>query len=979
MIVWDQVKEEVTKPHIAYATTGFALILFGTISLFLKERLYIGEATVATIYGLIVGPHCLDWFSPTTWGNTDYITLEISRIVLVVQIFAVAVELPKRYMLKHWWSVTMLLLPVMAFGWVVSSVFIWKLVPPLRWIEALCIAGCVTATDPVLAAAVVGKGKFSRRVPGHLRNLLSAESACNDGMAYPFVIMAVYIIKDEHHPAEIAKDFICIGVLYSCILGVIIGAVIGYGARHLIKFAERFNLIDRESFLVYYFCVAIFCSGVGTLCGVDDLLVAFAAGAAFSWDGWFSKKTEESHVSDVIDVLLNTAFFVYFGAIVPWPDFNNIDLGIRAWKLVCLAIIVLVVRRIPIMLTIKPITPDIHTWREALFCGHFGPIGVGAIFMSLLARAQFETNSETPTAELPLGDPQYRLIATIWPVTCFLVIASIAIHGSSIAVFTLGKRINNMAVTLTYTTGGNEPSWMSRLPRTFTENGTNMLQLRRMETEEPLGKKIKKRPKFKRGKGSASVHDEDQVVPEQPPQAHQQQQDVSVNQDTASVHTSASKNGKKIKRRSSSFLHSIGSGIQIHDNDSDKEEEKNASKSGKSIGLKLSVLLDNRGSFEKTDTVDYKKLSGLDVKEINTYVEGTFVVIEDKDGNFIHKFDLGESTTHIEGQPHLEVVVPESSDEDDKPTAEPTDRSDQHQYSTSASPSTDSHDDIKSQSWDTDQSMGKEKFDDYSGDSSTTGATSNINNTSRTSIQRPRRRSRPQKLRRVSTVGLPHSHEQAYVYVIDDIVYVENADGDILRRYKYVRRGDSPEGSSSKPKKSWRSFFPKFIFGKESGHDKEKFQDVEHAPGDMLVPDNQIPLTIAASKAISVKDEQLVRRRLSQMLQAGEVDRRPSRETRESGGGGRGNLNLGSRIGTVRSQAVASDDDDDDEYVTDYDNDEDAEPETDVERHRRLAALGVISTEDPEDDRDEFADQHHANNNQDDEPKITFQLPTRPN
>ncbi|KAF5104618.1 hypothetical protein DV451_000531 [Geotrichum candidum] len=139
--------------------------------------LYIGEATVATIFGVIVGPHCLDWFSPTTWGNTDNITLELSRIVLVVQIFAVAVELPKKYMLKHWLSVFLLLLPVMTFGWLISSVFIWKLVPTLSWVEALVIAACVTATDPVLASAVVGKGKFARRVPGHLRNLLSAETS----------------------------------------------------------------------------------------------------------------------------------------------------------------------------------------------------------------------------------------------------------------------------------------------------------------------------------------------------------------------------------------------------------------------------------------------------------------------------------------------------------------------------------------------------------------------------------------------------------------------------------------------------------------------------------------------------------------------------------------------------------------------------------------------------------------------------------
>lgn len=447
----------------------------------MKEKLYIGEATVATIFGVIVGPHALNWFAPQTWGNTDFITLEISRIVLVVQIFAVAVELPKKYMLRHWLSVLILLLPVMTFGWLISSVFIWKLVPTLTWIEGLCIAACVTATDPVLASAVVGKGKFARRVPGHLRNLLSAESGCNDGMAFPFAYLAINIIHYAGNHRQIAFHFIVISVLYECVFGSILGAIIGYSGRHAIKFAEKHNLIDRESFLSFYFVLALFCTGVGSIIGTDDLLVSFAAGTAFSWDGWFSRKTEESHVSNVIDLLINMSFFVYFGAIVPWEQFNNFDIGIKAWKLVILAILVLLFRRMPIMLFTKPFNPDIRTWREAFFCGHFGPIGVGAIFIAILCRAELESGDPTPLAHLPSEDaPHYYAIATIWPVTTFLVIASIVVHGSSIAVFTLGKRLNNMTITMSYTTGGNNQSWLSRLPRL---EGGKTLSLHKMDTD----------------------------------------------------------------------------------------------------------------------------------------------------------------------------------------------------------------------------------------------------------------------------------------------------------------------------------------------------------------------------------------------------------------------------------------------------------------------------------------------------------------
>jgi NhaP-type Na+/H+ or K+/H+ antiporter len=460
---------DIDKPHLAYMILGGFTGLFMLCSLVVKEKLYIGEATVATLCGVIFGPHAANLFDPMSWGNVDKITLECSRVVLVVQCFAVGVELPKAYMERHWKSVVLLLVPVMTWGWLITSLFIWWMVPPLNWLQGLICAACVTATDPVLASSVVGKGKFSKRVPRHLRDLISAESGCNDGMAYPFLYLSYYIIKYRPDSDKVALHFICVTILYMCVLGAIAGFTVGYCARHAIKWAEHRQLIDRESFLVFYFVLAVFCAGSGSLLGLDDLLMGFSAGVGFSNDGWFTEKTEESHVSNVIDLLLNLAYFVYLGSIIPWELYDAPDLGLVPWRLVVIAILVIFFRRLPIMLVLKPFIPDVKTWREALFAGHFGPIGVGAIFVSILARAQLETGSAQPLPRSKLPDPgdeQYYVIMLIWPITTFMVISSILVHGSSIAVFTLGKRINTLTVTLSYTTANEEgPSWMNRLPR----------------------------------------------------------------------------------------------------------------------------------------------------------------------------------------------------------------------------------------------------------------------------------------------------------------------------------------------------------------------------------------------------------------------------------------------------------------------------------------------------------------------------------
>lgn len=474
-MAWEQLS--VNKPHWAYLIIGGFTSLFMLVSLFVKERLYIGEATVATICGVIFGPHAANLFNPLSWGNTDQITLECSRVVLVVQCFAVGVELPKAYMERHWRSVTLLLVPVMTFGWLITSLFIWWMIKPLSWLESLMCAACVTATDPVLASSVVGKGKFAKRVPKHLRDLLSAESGCNDGMAFPFIYLSFYLIHYRPNTHEVAYHWFCETILYECVFGATYGVLIGYIGRHMIKWADRKGLIDRESFLVFYFVLALFCAGTGATLGTDDLLVGFAAGVGFSNDGWFTEKTEESHVSNVIDLLLNLAYFVYLGSIIPWEQYNAPQIGLTPWRLVVIAVFVIFFRRIPIMMALKPVIPDIKTWREALFAGHFGPIGVGAIFAAILARAELETDTTTPLGVLP-SDPHsenYLVVQIIWPLTTFLVITSILVHGSSIAVFTLGKRINTLTLTMSYTQANEDgPSWMNRLPRLQTNPKVSM-------------------------------------------------------------------------------------------------------------------------------------------------------------------------------------------------------------------------------------------------------------------------------------------------------------------------------------------------------------------------------------------------------------------------------------------------------------------------------------------------------------------------
>lgn len=435
-MVWTQL--DLTKAHIAYAVIGVFTFLFSLCSLFVKEKLFIGEASFATLYGLIVGPHCLNWFNPLLWGNYFYNTIELARILLCIDIVASSVELPKRYIWKHGVSVITIMFPCMICGWLIIALFIWIVIPGCSFVMGLVISACVTATDPVLAAAVVGQGPFAKRVPAHIRHLLICESACNDGMSVPFVFLALNLLKYGNNARLIVKNWLCISVLYMCVFGLIFGAIVGYVARKLAQFAERFSLINKSSLLAFYITIALICAGFGSMLGFDDLLASFAAGAAFAWDGWVSEKTEDSDASTVIDLLLNISFFIYFGSIVPWQEFNNGDLGLDIWRLIIIALVVLILRRLPASLIAQYFCPDIKNWKEALLVGHFGPIGVSALFGCIIAISELEAEVlnmvHGPSINYPESHEHYQLIRILWPIVTFMVLISIIVHGSSVPI-----------------------------------------------------------------------------------------------------------------------------------------------------------------------------------------------------------------------------------------------------------------------------------------------------------------------------------------------------------------------------------------------------------------------------------------------------------------------------------------------------------------------------------------------------------------
>lgn len=475
-MVWYQIDN--TNAHVTYLLVGFFCILYSLVSYRLQNHFFITESFFATLFGIINGSNILKWINPYAWvagKNINSLTYELSRVILCIQIFTTAIDTPERFMKYHWKTICMLIIPVMTYGWLVTGAFIKLLFPSLDFADGLLIAGCITATDPCLSASIM-TGQFAlKNVPEHLRHIIAVESGVNDGMAFPFIYLSLQLIKynngfeESFKARHIVKNWLVDVVLYKIVFGAIFGVIMGYLGRKLFgKIIKPGNngedndtlekglghgssWFTQEAVITIYLSFVVFLVGCAATLGIDDLLVSFFAGTAFAWTRWYSRHTEEFRFISSLDYLMNCCYFVYLGSIIPFNEFNNalhatFANELNIWRLILLGLVVLGIRRIPVACLLFKLIPDIRSLKEALFVGHFGAIGVGAIYSCMMSIEFLETEMVNLSENDVKRNHYKRLIYMIWPMITYIVFISICVHGGSIAVYSCGKAVYKRCV-----------------------------------------------------------------------------------------------------------------------------------------------------------------------------------------------------------------------------------------------------------------------------------------------------------------------------------------------------------------------------------------------------------------------------------------------------------------------------------------------------------------------------------------------------
>ena len=233
---------------------------------------------------------------------------------------------------------------------------------------ALLVGAALAPTDAALGAAMMD----NPAVPARIRRIINVESGLNDGIATPFVTVALAGVISGHaggHGPGPAVAELAIGVL--------VGVAVGGAGGLLVKTARSHGWV-ASSFVGSAVLALAVCAYASALAlHGNGFIAAFIGGMAF---GAVVGRRSEQLIPFVEETsaLLSLLVWLAFGAVAIVPAFSHLS-----WETVLYAVLSLtVIRMVPVAIALA----GARFGRTVTgFIGWFGPRGLASVVFALLA------------------------------------------------------------------------------------------------------------------------------------------------------------------------------------------------------------------------------------------------------------------------------------------------------------------------------------------------------------------------------------------------------------------------------------------------------------------------------------------------------------------------------------------------------------------------------------------------------------------
>ena len=371
---------------------------------------WINEPLLALVLGVMIGPAGFGWLDLADYGDEKAILEVIALFTLVVALMTVGTELRGSLSgLRR--SLTVLVFGGLILMWGISSLLVgWIL--GLGVLPALLIGAVLAPIDPVLSATV-SSGRVARdNLTERMRHLLVAEATSRHGLGLLLVLLPAFLITEPD--TEAWRHWFTDVFLWKGLVTALVGAVVGYLIARVQKWSVAHGYAETSTgpLLTILLALPLALAAAVELMEGDAAFAVIVAGVVFALVRIDEKaegeiEHERREHEHMLKQVLQVPIFVLLGTALPWSQW--MDLG---WKGVALVVTILLLRRIPAILLLKPFIGQLRSWKEALFVGWFGPVGVGALYFATVAHK--ETHNEQ-----------------VWVVATLLIAVTVVLHDLS--------------------------------------------------------------------------------------------------------------------------------------------------------------------------------------------------------------------------------------------------------------------------------------------------------------------------------------------------------------------------------------------------------------------------------------------------------------------------------------------------------------------------------------------------------------------
>lgn len=326
----------------------------------------------------------------------------LSEMAVIVALFATGMRLDVVRPFTRWRATARLL--VVAMPLTIGAMVLVGLAAGLPLAAALLLGAVLAPTDPVLAGDVqVGPPTEGGEHP--VRFALTAEAGLNDGLAFPFVYLAIAAIAGL--TATEAIEWAGYDLVYRILAGTLVGAVAGWLMGQVVFRWPTDNVLAETGSGVLALAGVLVCYGAAEFVHGYGFIASFVGGLAFRRVEANHRFHGDLHLFNLaIEHALTAVLLLMTGAALGtyWH--------LVSWEHVAMAASLIIVVR-PLTGWLSLAGTDLAP-RERLVTAAFGVRGIGSLYYLAFAAGY--------TVTMPA-------VAELWMIVLVTIAMSAAIHG----------------------------------------------------------------------------------------------------------------------------------------------------------------------------------------------------------------------------------------------------------------------------------------------------------------------------------------------------------------------------------------------------------------------------------------------------------------------------------------------------------------------------------------------------------------------